>query len=52
MQGDDLVAASRLGDDAEGAADVIGELGGAVEVGAGLDLDADGYEIASGEARS
>jgi hypothetical protein len=52
MQGDDLVAASRLGDDSEGAADLIGELGDAVELGAALDLDADEYEIASSEARS
>jgi hypothetical protein len=52
MQGDDLVAASRLGDDSEGATDLIGELGDAVELGAALDLDADEYEIASSKARS
>ena len=52
MQGDDFVAAGKLGNDSEGATDLIGELGNAVELGAVLDLDANKDKIASGEARS
>ena len=52
MQGDDFVAAGRLGDDTEGATDLIRELGDAIELSTALDLDADEYEIASSKARS
>ena len=52
MQGDDFVAAGRLGDDSEGATDLIGELGDTVELGAALDLHASEDKIASSEAKS
>ena len=52
MQGDDFVAAGRLGNDSEGATDLIGELGDTVELGAALDLDANKDKIANGEAGS
>ena len=52
MQGDDLIAAGRLGCNTKRATDLIGELGDAVELGAALNLSVDECKIASSKARS
>jgi hypothetical protein len=49
---DNSVAASRMGDDAERPANLIGELGDAAEFGIALDLNTDQDKIARGEAGS
>jgi hypothetical protein len=52
MEGDNLVATSRMGEDAERASDLVGKLGDAVEFCAALDVNANEDEIAWNKAGS
>jgi hypothetical protein len=52
MQGNNLVATGRVGDDTKWATDLVGELSDSVEVSVALDLNTNEDEIARGKAGS
>ncbi len=49
VEWNDLAATSRVGDDAEGATDLVRELGDTVEFGVALDLNANKDKVVEGK---